>query len=159
VEGHPTAPSSVFNRFLTERSSHLSPSTISFYRKKLSPFVIWCEGNQIVDVRQVNRSHVAAFLSAIREGRRNNRPLNNGALKLHHQCLKTLFNYVRDTCTVDNSWVNPVIGLRVKASQSQTLEYSQVEIARLFEIIDSLEDRFQRTRNRAIITVLSGQRN
>ena len=154
MDGNPVSPGSVYGRFLAERSSHLAPTTIGFYRSKLPSFVIWCEQNQINDMRQVTRGEMAAFLSVMRKGQRIGRLLNNGALKLHHQCLTTLFNFVGDICNVDADWSSPVTGIKVKASQSQTLEYSQVELDKVFEIIDSLEDRFQQLRNRAIVTVL-----
>jgi site-specific recombinase XerD len=81
-------------------------------------------------------------------------------LKLHHQTLKTFFNYVGETCEFDSDWINPVKSIKVKGSDAQTLEYSEAEIARLFEITDGLPEQFHRLRNRAMITVLlnSGMR-
>ena len=92
----------------------------------------------------------------MRKGRRakSRKPLNNGALKLHHQALKTLFRYVGDTCDVTPDWVNPTDAIRAKQSDAQTLEYSEAEVAKMFEITEALPEEFHRLRNRAIITVL-----
>jgi site-specific recombinase XerD len=162
VIGGQGSPSSIYAKFIDERKSHLSPNTITFYREKLAPFIIWCESDSQDDVRAIRRDHIAKFLSVIREGRRTRspRPLTNGAIKLHHQVLKTFFNYVGETCEVGPSWANPVIGIKVKQSDAQTLEYSDDEVTKMFELTDDHADDFHRLRNRAIITVLinSGMR-
>ena len=160
--GSDVAPGTVYGRFMAERQSHMSPGTLVFYREKLAPFALWCESNGIDDVRSIRRDQIGSFLSSIRQGRRVDapKPLSNGALKLHHQTLKTFFNYVGETCSVDLEWINPVKGIKVKQSDAQTLEYSQAEIAKMFELTDGLVDRFHRIRNRAMLTVLlnSGMR-
>jgi site-specific recombinase XerD len=53
-----------------------------------------------------------------------------------------------------------VKGIKVKQSDAQTLEYSQAEIAKMFEITEGLVEEFHRLRNRAMLTVLlnSGMR-
>jgi len=81
-------------------------------------------------------------------------------MKLHHQVLKTFFNYAGDTCDVALDWVNPVKGIKVKQSDARTVEYSDEEVAKMFEITAAVSDEFLRSRNRAIITVLlnSGMR-
>jgi len=98
----------------------------------------------------------------MRQGRRakSRKPLTNGALKLHHQALKTFFRYVSDTCDVKPDWMNPASAIKVKHSDAQTLEYSEAEMSMMFEITDALPEEFHRLRNRAIITVLlnSGMR-
>lgn len=148
-------PSGIVNRFITEKASHLATSTLGFYRQKLEPFAVWCEKQRIDDVREIERANVSAFLSFIRTGRnRVGNPLNAGAIKLHHQTLKTFFRYVGDTCGVSESWKNPVDGIKVKGSQAQTLEYSDAEIECMFQTIDSGTDEVLRLRNRAMLTVL-----
>ena len=160
--GSDVAPGTVYGRFIAERQSHMSPGTLVFYREKLAPFALWCESNGIDDVREIRRDQIGSFLSSIRQGRRLDapRPLSNGALKLHHQTLKTFFNYVGETCEVDPDWNNPVKSIKVKGSDAQTLEYSEAEISMMFEITDGLPEQFHRLRNRAMITVLlnSGMR-
>jgi len=150
-----THPAQLLRQFLEDRNSHLAPSTVQFYRSKLEPFAVWCEKQRIVDVRDIQRAHITEFLSFIRRGRsRTHRPLNAGSIKLHHQTLKTLFNYVGEICEVPESWKNPVNGIKVKGSQAQTLEYSDAEIGRMYEIVDSRDDELIRLRNRAILSVL-----
>ena len=120
--------------------------------------MVWCEQQMIVENLHIERHHVSAFLAHIRRGRRkypgSRRPLSNGALKRHHQTLKTFFTFVHDTCDVPESWKNPVDGIKVTGSQSQTMEYSDAEIQRMFQIVKSSADESLRLRNRAILTVL-----
>jgi len=152
------SPGTTYSRFIAEKRSQLAPLTAKFYEAKLAPFVVWCEQYPLPDVCEIRREHVSDFLAYIRAGRRDRRngpkPLSNGALKLHHQTLRTFFNYVGETSDVPESWKNPVDGIKVKGSQAQTLEYSDAEIKRMFEIVDSNPDELLRLRNRAILTVL-----
>ena len=148
-------PSEVLRQFIADRSSHLANGTLHFYRNKLEPFAIWCESQQISDVREIRRSNVSAFLSHVRKGRSQPaRSLNAGGIKLYHQTLKTYFNYVGETCDVSDTWKNPVTGIKVKGSQAQTLEYSDAEIKQMHESIDAGTDSLLRLRNRALLTVL-----
>ena len=151
-------PSAIYGRFISEKRSQLAKLTAKFYVAKLAPFATWCERYPLPDVREIKREHVSDFLNYIRSGRRvragGTRPLSNGALKLHHQTLRTFFNFVGDTCNTPDGWKNPVDGIKVKGSQAQTLEYSNAEIKRMFEIVDSNPDELLRLRNRAILTVL-----
>jgi site-specific recombinase XerD len=145
-------PAELSRQFIEDRSSHLAASTVQFYKGKLVPFVMWCEKQQISDVRAIRRTGVSAFLSHVRKGR--SKPLNAGGIKLYHQTLKTYFNFVGETCDVSADWMNPVDGIKVKGSQAQTLEYSDTEIAQMFKTIDSGTDGLLRLRNRAMLTVL-----
>ena len=145
-------PSALVDQFVNDRASHLAVSTLGFYRNKLSPFAMWCEKNQIADVREIQRTHVSEFLSFVRKG--HARPLNAGGIKLFHQCLKTYFNYIGETCDIPLTWKNPVDGIKVKGSQAETLEYSDSEIERMFQTVDSGSDELLRLRNRAMLTVL-----
>jgi integrase/recombinase XerD len=148
-------PAELLRQFIADRSSHLAPSTVQFYKGKLVPFVMWCEKRQISDVRVVQRADVSAFLSHVRKGRSQPaRPLNAGGIKLYHQTLKTYFNYVDETCDVSAAWKNPVDGIKVKGSQAQTLEYSDTEIEQMFRTIDKGTNALLRLRNRAMLTVL-----
>ena len=154
----PNAPGTVYARFLAEKRSQLAPLTAKFYEAKLAPFIVWLEQRMVVSVHDVERHHVSGFLAHIRRGRRNRpsgrKSLSTGALKLHHQTIKTLFNYVGETCDVPIGWKNPVNGIKVKGSQSQTLEYSDLDIDRMFQAISSGDDELLKLRNRAILTVL-----
>lgn len=148
-------PSALVDQFIDERSSHLAVSTLDFYRGKLRPFAVWCESHQISDVRVVQRANVSEFLAFVRKGKsRSGKTLNQGGIKLYHQTLKTYFNYVGETCDVSDTWKNPVAGIKVKGSQSQTLEYSDAEIKQMFKTVDSGTDCLLRLRNRAMLAVL-----
>ena len=152
------SPGLAFRQFIAEKRAQLSPLTVSFYEAKLEPFVLWCENNEISDVRRVTRGLVSEFLAEIRSGRRESRlgvkPLSNGGLKLHHQTLKTFFKHIGETHDLPDTWRNPLDGIRVKGSQAQTLEYSDTEIRRMFEIVEANPSEFLRLRNVAILTVL-----
>ncbi|MFP6594332.1 MAG: site-specific integrase, partial [Dehalococcoidia bacterium] len=95
------SPRSVLQRFLEEKQSQLAPKTVEFYEAKLRPFVTWCESQFVSDIRRLDRQHAIKFLGHIRKGRMRRsgkvHPLSNGSLKLHHQTLKTFFNYVGQT--------------------------------------------------------------
>lgn len=151
-------PAAIYRQFITEKQSQLAPLTIKFYEAKLRPFALWSEQYPIPDVRDTSRSHIAEFISLIRRGRRSRpngiKQLSDGAVKLHHQTMKTFFNYVGETCDVPIGWKNPVDGIKVRGSQAQTLEFSDAEIQRMFEIIDSNLDDLLSLRNRAILTTL-----
>ena len=148
-------PSALLDLFINERSSHLAVSTLDFYRGKLHPFAVWCESQQISDVRMVQRTNVSEFLAFVRKGNsRSGKTLNQGGIKLYHQTLKTYFNYVGETCDISDKWKNPVTGIKVKGSQAQTLEYSDTEIKQMFKTIDLGTDALLRLRNRAMLTVL-----
>lgn len=149
----PHAPATVYSRFIAEKRSQLAPLTVKFYEAKLAPFMVWCEKQMIVDVRHVERHHISEFLAYIRKGRRS-KSLSNGALKLHHQTLKTFFTYVGDTCDTPQGWKNPLDGIKVKGSQAQTLEYSDAEIECMFQTVETGTDELLRLRNRAVLTVL-----
>jgi site-specific recombinase XerD len=149
----PNAPSTVYGRFIDEKRAQLAPLTVKFYEAKLAPFIVWCERQKIIDVLEVERHDVSAFLAHIRKGRRN-KSLSNGALKLHHQTLKTLFAYVGDTCDSPQGWKNPLDGIKVKGSQTQTLEFSDEEIKCMVTAFDDTNDEILRSRNQAIILVL-----
>ncbi|NQW21399.1 MAG: tyrosine-type recombinase/integrase [Chloroflexi bacterium] len=158
VSSGPQSPSSVYRRFISEKRSQLAELTAKFYEAKLAPFTVWCEQFPLPIVSEIGREHISEFLAHIRAGRRARtggvKPLSNGALKLHHQTLKTFFNYVGETCDVPETWKNPVDGIKVKGSQSQTLEYSDTEIQRMFEVIESNTDKLLSLRNSAMLTVL-----
>ncbi len=62
-------PTELLRQFIADRSSHLAPSTVRFYIGKLEPFVLWCERQQISDVRVIQRADVSKFLSHVRKGR------------------------------------------------------------------------------------------
>ena len=151
-------PAATYRRFIAEKQAQLAPLTIKFYQAKLRPFVLWCEQYPVPDVRDTSRTHIAEFVAQIRQGRRvlssGIKPLSHGALKLHHQTIKTFFNYVGETCDVPIGWKNPVDGIKVKGSQAQTLEYSDDQIRCMFETMDNHADELIRLRNRAILTVL-----
>ena len=59
-----------------------------------------------------------------------------------------------DTCDISDAWKNPVIGIKVKGSHPQILEYSDAEIKQMFKTIDLGTDALLRLRNRAMLTVL-----
>lgn len=152
VIGGSESPSAVYEAFIDEKTSQVAPLTVKFYKAKLSPFIVWCERQGLSVAPEITRQEIASFLGHIRRGRR--KPLSNGALKLHHQTIKTFFNYVGETCETPVGWKNPVDGIKVKGSQAQTLEYSDDQIGRMFETNDSNPDRLIRLRNRALLTVL-----
>ena len=98
VNGGQNHPNSIYQSFMAERCSFVSPGTMRYYREKLEPFILWCEQQHLGDIPGINRTDISSFLAYIRQGRRSNRiPLSNGAIKLHHQTLKTLFNYTAET--------------------------------------------------------------
>ncbi|WFG36530.1 tyrosine-type recombinase/integrase [Candidatus Lucifugimonas marina] len=148
-------PSSLIDKFIEDRSSHLASSTLEFYRGKLHPFAVWCEKHQISDVREIQRANISAFLAFIKKGRSGApRTLNSGGIKLFHQCLKTFFLYVGEECDTTSEWKNPVDGIKVKGSQAQTLEYSDTEVEQMFRTIDKGTNALLRLRNRAMLMVL-----
>ena len=104
------------------------------------------------------RQFIAEFIALIRNGRRVRadgvKPLSHGAVKLHHQTIKTFFNFVGETCDVPVGWKNPVDGIKVKGSQTQTLEYSDDQIKCMLDAVDGHQDDLLRLRNRAILIVL-----
>ena len=51
-------------------------------------------------------------------------------------------------------WSNPLAGLKAKPSQAHTVEYSDVELTRIFDIATHSKGRFMRNRNVAIVSVL-----
>ena len=139
VTSHDHAPGTLYHRFIFEKRSQLAPLTAKFYEAKLAPFVLWCEQYRITDIARADRATVIEFLASIRAGRRklsngNVKALNNGALKLHHQCLKTFFNWVGETISMPDGWRSPLEAIRVKPSQTETMAYGEAEIRRIFEI-------------------------
>ena len=153
VSGGPKHPTTVYKEFMAERASFVSTETIRYYKEKLEPFILWCEKRDIADITLVRRAVIGEFLTFIRRGRRGY-PLSNGALKLHHQTLKTLFNYVGETCGVSGGWTNPVSQIKVKQGDAQRTAFTDVEISAIYKAIGSQADRVLRLRNRAIVTVL-----
>ena len=97
-------PNTVYKEFMAERASFVSSETLRYYTEKLEPFILWCEMHEFADITLIEMSTIGAFLAYIRLGRRKhwNAPLNNGAIKLHHQTLKTLFNYTGETRSMPN---------------------------------------------------------
>jgi len=57
------SPRSVLQRFLEEKQSQLAPRTVEFYEAKLRPFVTWCDGQFLSDVRRLDREHSIQFLT------------------------------------------------------------------------------------------------
>ena len=100
--GGPHHPNTIYQYFMAERASFVSVETIRYYKEKLEPFILWCEKRDITDITLIKRAVIGQFLTFIRKGRRGH-PLSNGALKLHHQTLKTLFNYAGETCGVSGT--------------------------------------------------------
>ena len=154
--GESKHPNSVFRSFLAEREAFLAPSTAVYYREKLTPFVDWCEKRGLNNVLMIDRSYVAEFIGHIRKGRnpRNRKPLNNGAIKLHHQTLKTYFNYVSDVFATPPGWVNPTLALKVKPSDVSRVEFSDIDLARITELMNLTIDIELRSRNLAMSKVL-----
>ena len=97
INAGPQSPSTVYRHFIAEKRSQLAELTAKFYEAKLAPFTVWCEQFPLPLVSEISREHVSEFLAHIRAGRGARtggvKPLSNGALKLHHQTLKTLLNY------------------------------------------------------------------
>ena len=146
-------PNTVYRHFMDERASFVSTETMRYYKEKLEPFILWCEKRDIADITLMKRAAIGEFLTFIRTGRRGY-PLSNGALKLHHQTLKTLFNYVGETCSVSGAWANPVSQIKVKQGDAQRTAFTDDEISAIYKAIGSQTDRVLRLRNRAIVTVL-----
>jgi integrase/recombinase XerD len=153
VSGGPKHPTTVYKEFMAERASFVSAETIRYYKEKLEPFILWCEKRDITDITMIRRGLIGEFLTFIRKGRRG-QPLSNGAIKLHHQTLKTLFNYVGETCGVSGSWVNPVSQIKMKQGDAQRTAFTDEEISTIYKAIGSQTDRVLRLRNKAVITVL-----
>ena len=64
----PYCPSALVDQFVNDRASHLAASTLRFYRYKLNPFAMWCEKQEIGDVRDIERNNISNFLcSYVRE--------------------------------------------------------------------------------------------
>ena len=127
-------PSTVYTAFISERASFVSSGTLRYYREKLEPFIVWCEHHDYLDITTIDRTVIGEFLAHIRKGRRKprNSPLSNGAIKLHHQTLKTLFNYAADTHSMPNGWNNPVSAIKVKHGDATRTEYSDHELSVLW---------------------------
>ena len=153
VSGGPKHPTTVYKEFMAERASFVSAETIRYYKEKLEPFILWCEKRDIADITLIRRAVIGEFLTFIRKGRRGY-PLSNGALKLHHQTLKTLFNYSGETCGVSGAWVNPVSQIKVKQGDAQRTAFTDDEISAIYKAIERQSDRILRIRNRAVVTVL-----
>jgi len=153
VSGGPKHPTTVYKEFMAERASFVSVETIRYYKEKLEPFILWCESRDISDITLIKRGVIGEFLTFIRKGRRG-QPLSNGAIKLHHQTLKTLFNYVGETSGVPGAWLNPVSQIKVKQGDAQRTAFSDDEIKAIYKVIDGHPDRVLRLRNLAIVTVL-----
>ena len=81
--GAPTAPSTIYRAFISEKTSQAAPLTVKFYKAKPVPFAVWCEHQGLAHVEAITRTDVSMFLGYIRKGQR--KALSNGALKLHHQ--------------------------------------------------------------------------
>jgi len=143
----------IYRQFMAERESFASNETTRYYREKPEPFTLWCEHRKLADAIRITRREIGEFLTSIRKNRRG-RPLSNGAIKLHHQTLKTLFNYVGETCGISGAWANPVNQIKVKQGDAQRTAYSDDEISATHEAVGSQAGRVLRLRNRAIITVL-----
>jgi transcriptional regulator with XRE-family HTH domain len=83
-------PSALLDLFINVCSLHLAISTLDFYRGKLHPFAVWCESQQIKDVRMVRRANVSELLAFVRKWKsRSGKTLNQGSIKRYHQTLKT----------------------------------------------------------------------
>ena len=149
-------PNTVYKEFMAERASFVSTETLRYYREKLEPFILWCEKRDLADITQMDRGTIGEFLAYVRKGRRKygNSTLSNGAIKLHHQTLKTLFNYTGQTRSVPSEWSNPVKAIKVKRGDATRVEYSDHELSSVMEIIGRNRDQVLRLRNLAIVTVL-----
>lgn len=147
ASGGPKHPTTVYKAFMAERAAFVSAETLRYYREKLEPFILWCEKQNLADITLIRRATIGEFLTYIRKGRRNG-PLSNGAIKLHHQTLKTLFNYVGETCGVSGAWSNPVCQIKVKPGDAQRTAFSDDEIKTIFKAVDRQSDRVLRLRNR-----------
>jgi len=156
ADGGHNHPNTVYKKFMTERASFVSVKTLRYYTEKLEPFILWCEMHEFADMTLIKRSTICAFLAYIRLGRRKhgNAPLNNGAIKLHHQTLKTLFNYTAETRSMQNEWINPVSAIKVKHGDAARTEYSDHELSVLMEIIERNNNQVLLLRNKALVTVL-----
>ena len=156
ADGGHNHPNTVYKEFMAERASFVSSETLRYYTEKLEPFILWCEKNEFADMTHIERSTIGSFLAYIRLGRRKhgNTPLSNGTIKLHHQTLKTLFNYTSDTRSMPNEWTNPVAAIKVKAGDASRAEYSDQELAKIVEVIGRNNDEILRQRNLALVIVL-----
>jgi site-specific recombinase XerC len=155
ADGGHNHPNTVYKEFMAERASFVSRETIRYYTEKLEPFILWCEKHAFTDMTLIERSTIGTFLAYIRLGRRNygNIPLSNGSIKLHHQTLKTLFNYTAETRSMPNEWTNPVSAIKVKSGDAGRTEYSSYELSKIKEIINTNSDDVLRLRNTALVVV------
>ena len=153
VSGGDTHPTTVYKEFMAERSSFVSPDTLRYYKEKLEPFFLWCEKHDHNDITAISRATIGEFLGHIRKGR-TGKPLSNGGLKLHHQTLNTVFNYVEQTREVSRKWSNPVSQIQVKSGNAQRTAFSEPEIEKIFVAIEGRQDLILRLRDKAIAVVL-----
>ena len=42
ANGAANAPSTIYEAFISEKTSQVSPLTVKFYKAKLAPFTVWC---------------------------------------------------------------------------------------------------------------------
>ena len=149
-------PKTVYKAFTAERGSFVSEGTLRYYREKLEPFILWCEQHDHADITSIDRTTIGEFLAHIRQGRRktNTSPLSNGAIKLHHQTLKTLFNYAAETHAMPDGWSNPVSAIKVKQGDAIRTAYSDQELSVVMEVIQQNKNQILRLRNKALVTVL-----
>lgn len=149
-------PNTIYKSFIAERSGFVSQETLRYYKEKLEPFILWCEKQDHSDITMIDRTVIGDFLAYVRKGRRShsNASLNNGALKLHHQTLKTLFNYTAEILRMPMGWSNPVSLIKVKSGNASRSEYSEHELSVMMQLLERQSDQLLRLRNIALVKVL-----
>jgi len=133
--------------FLVDRRAQgLSPETISFYRKKISYFLRFCDGQAVTQISQITSDLIRRYMLQLAGTH------NEGGLHACFRPLRTFLYWVESEEVMPLDWKNPI--RRVKAPRLSVEPLDPVSMEDVGALLAACGVGFSGTRDTAIILAL-----
>ena len=102
-------------------AANRTPSTVDFYRKKLTPFLDFCREHGIAQAQDIKPSHVRDFMTRLSESH------NPGGVHAHYRALRAFFRFLAREGILDANPIDRVRAPRVDVEPLEPVSLSFLE--------------------------------
>lgn len=124
----------------------ISQNTVTFYRNKLSKFLLFCETRGVKSVLEVDETVLREFLIHLEEGGHN-----PGGIHAHYRVVRSFLRWVEAEYEPEG-WRNPVKRVKAPRVPEQVLEPAKLEVVQ--KLIEVCGNDFHGRRDEAVFRVL-----